>query len=355
MSRTQRKITALLLGLACFVALLWMQQAPAWVEQVYSRSFYPIYSYVPRLLFAWIPFSAGDILYAAMFLALLGFPFWVAIPLFQKRWSMGGRRFLYAAGVLFASYLFFYAAWGINYYRVPLKDQLELRTDTVFLEDHLTVLERHIQKANALRKRVDLKQASRSEAIRDIEERMKEDAYSGLLSQTQARVKAPVLGSWISYFGVSGYFNPFTAEAHVNMDMPLMGFPFTVAHEISHQMGLGLEDECNFMAYLRLRDHPNPWYSYSAYFESVGYLLHSLYWVDPQLYAQYESRLSDNMREDMREQQRYWKQYMGWINTWSSAFYDQYLKHNNQLEGMARYGMVSRLIIALEKKNRAVD
>src|SRR4051794_39675779 len=44
---------------------------PEAVEKYYSTGIYPVISIFPRLLFGHIPFSVGDILYAAVFLYLL--------------------------------------------------------------------------------------------------------------------------------------------------------------------------------------------------------------------------------------------------------------------------------------------
>lgn len=347
------KLGLALLGIFLLLLVWLARNAPEGVEQFYSRGFYPAYSYLPKLLFGWVPFSVGDLVYVGLLLLLLILLGDALFAFLQRRWRTGWRRLGCGLAVLTGLYLFFHIAWALNYYRVPLKDQFGLSTDTVLLEDHLAVLQQHIDKANSLRARIDRAAYSRDQATREIERLMQLESYSGILSQTQTRVKAPILGAWISYFGVAGYFNPFTGEAHVNRDMPLPGFPFTVAHELAHQMGLGLEDECNFIAFIRLKDHSDPWFAYSAYFESVNYLLRSLYWVDVDQFKEYRDQLSEQVQQDLRAEQRYWQQYTGWINDWTSLFYDQYLKHNNQLEGMARYGMVSRLIIAWEKKQQA--
>ena len=134
--------------------------------------------------------------------------------------------------------------------------------------------------------------------------------------------------------------------------MPLISYPFTVAHELSHQMGIGFEDECNFIAFVKLKDNPDPWFQYSAYYQSVTYLLRTLYLVDSTQFGAYQDKLSPKVILDIKEEQSYWRQYTGWLTDVSGIFYNQYLKYNNQAEGMARYGMVSRLIIAWEQKNR---
>ncbi len=44
---------------------------PDAVEKYYSTGIYPVISRLQRLLFGWIPFSVGDILYAACFTYLV--------------------------------------------------------------------------------------------------------------------------------------------------------------------------------------------------------------------------------------------------------------------------------------------
>ncbi len=327
-----------------------LQSNSNWVESAYSRGFYPIYVYIPKFLFGWLPFSIGDLIYALIFI-LLGWNLLKAILLlFKKQFSQSGRQFLRFIGLLLSFYIFFYAAWALNYYRIPISKQLDIKVDTIKLEDHLSVLETHITKANALREQIEITDQDREKADQHIQELMKQDHTFPMLTKSQIKIKTPLIGLMASYFGVSGYFNPFSNEAHINAEMPKTSYPFTVAHELSHQMGIGFEDECNFIAFVKLKDHSDPWYQYAAYYESVTYLLRTLYLVDRSKFEVFKEKLSPKVKADIKQDQDYWMRYTGWISDVSGLFYNQYLKHNNQIEGMARYGMVSRLIIAWEIK-----
>src|SRR5690606_2806119 len=202
------------------------------------------------------------------------------VLLFKKQYAQSGKRFLRFIGLLLTFYIFFYAAWALNYYRIPISKQLDIKVDTIKLEDHLSVLEAHIAKANGLREQINITDQDRDKAAGQIQELMLTDQTFPMLSKSQVEIKTPLIGPMASYFGVSGYFNPFSNEAHVNAEMPKTSYPFTVAHELSHQMGIGFEDECNFIAFVKLKDHSDPWYQYAAYYESVTYLLRTLYLVD---------------------------------------------------------------------------
>ena len=327
-----------------------LQSNSNWVESAYSRGFYPIYVYIPRFLFGWLPFSIGDLIYALVFI-LLGWNLLKTILLlFKKQFSQSGRQFLRFICLLLSFYIFFYAAWALNYYRIPISKQLDINVDTIILEGHLSVLEAHISKANALREQINISDQDREKADQQIQELMKQDHTFPMLTKSQVKIKTPLIGPMASYFGVSGYFNPFSNEAHINAEMPKTSYPFTVAHELSHQMGIGFEDECNFIAFVKLKDHSDPWYQYAAYYESVTYLLRTLYLVDRSKFEVFKEKLSPKVKADIKQDQDYWMRYTGWISDVSGLFYNQYLKHNNQIEGMARYGMVSRLIIAWEIK-----
>ena len=354
----QRNRTLVIWLISIFILLIavnLIQGNPDWIEYGYSQSFYPVYAYLPKILFGWLPFSIGDLLYVSLGATLLILFLKPIILLFRRQGRLAMRRFLVFLGVLFSVYLFFQVAWAMNYYRIPVSKQLKLNVDTVYLEDHLSILADHIAKANQLRAQVNMREQKRDSANIEVEQLMREDAQFPMLSKTQVKVKYPLVGVMASYFGVSGYFNPFSNEAHVNGNMPLYSYPFTVAHELSHQMGIGFEDECNFIAFVKLQDHPNPWYAYAAYLESSTYLLRSLYLVDKGKFEEYKLRFSAAVKADLQADQAYWQQYTGWINTLSGMFYNQYLIHNNQAEGMARYGMVSRLIIAWEKQKKAAN
>lgn len=336
--------------IALILGLNWFVSNPERVEELYSRAFYPIYQYLPKVLFGYLPFSIGDIIYLLIVLGLVYLVVAALIALLRKQFANAFRKLLILVGSLLSLYLFFHLAWAVNYYRVPVSKQLNLEVDTVLLEDHIRILEEQIQQANAIRENLNIDERDLQLVNQEVESLLRVDSLFPMLSKTQIHVKYPVSSKLISYFGTSGYLNPFTNESHVNKDMPNTSYPFTVCHELAHQMGIGLEDECNFIAYVKLRNHEDPWFRYAAHYESIQYLLRTLYLVDEAQFQKYKDMLSASVKSDLKADQTYWENYTGWLTDLSGLFYDQYLKHNNQREGMARYGLVSRLILAYEKK-----
>lgn len=331
------------------LVLFTLKNQPEWVEQYYSRGFYPTFSYLSIVLFSWVPFSIGDIFYAFAVGTLLFLSYQIVLQLWQGNGSQALRHGLQLFTLILFLHSYFYINWGLNYYRVPVHEQMGLVTDSIQIEEHLHILDKYISITNALREKVDLDLLSKNGVRKDLQEWMRSDTlFDAILSKSQIHGKAPISNTVASYFTVSGYFNPFTQEVHVNQHIPLASYPFVTVHELLHQMGIGFEDECNFMAFRKLMNHKDDWYRYSAYYEAVQYLMYPLY-GDKDLLEKYRTKLSPQVLQDMADERAFWQQYRGWINRISGLFYNQYLKANNQPEGMERYSMMARLVVAWEK------
>lgn len=349
----KRQYITIAVFLLLLLLLSWFKQSPDIVERYYSRGFYPVFSYFPKLLVGWLPFSFGDLFYAILVFLLVLPLVLMLIKLFKKQWIQAWSCFLRFTIVCLIAYSYFYISWGLNYYRIPLEQQLQLRTDSLSQDDYLEVLERYIAKTNQLRSQLDSTVLDRKKTQSDLEELMRHNsALLPMLARTQVHAKNPLSSELASYFTVTGYLNPFTQEVQVNAIAPVTSYPFTVVHELSHQMGIGLEDECNFIAFLALHDHPNLRYQYSAYYETVEYLLRPLYFQDEPRYRAYVNKLSSEVRQDYVNDRLFWKRYRSSFERLMSIFYGNYLKHNNQPEGVARYSLMSRLVVAWDIKER---
>lgn len=350
-SKTNRKYIWIIgICLLIQIFILFVKNNPVWIEEYYSKGFYPVFSYLNIILFSWIPFSVGDIFYAVIVFTLVISVFYLLKYCFQKKWALAGRSVLKLFTLILGLYTFFYVNWGLNYFRQPIAVSTGLQVDSLTKEDYLSVLEKYIHIANELREQIDYSAYSKAVVRADMEELMKNDTiFSSILSKSQIRIKEPISSKLISYFTVSGYFNPFTSEVQVNQEAPKPSCPFTNVHELAHQMGIGFEDDCNFIAFRELVGHQNIWYRYSAYYNAIESLLRPLY-SDDVLLEKYKNLLSDKVKQDFREEYSFWRSYSGWVDQISSVFYNSYLQHNNQPEGLERYGMMARLIVAWEKQ-----
>lgn len=301
-------------------------------------------------MFSCIPFSVGDIFYGLLLFGLFFFFGRILKTIFLKKWSLAISDFIKIFSLILSIYTFFYINWGLNYFRQPLAISLQLPVDSLSKADYLTVLEKYIHIANGLRAQIKYENYHKEGVKFDMEELMKNDTlFDAILSKTQLKIKQPISSTLISYFTVAGYFNPFTSEVQVNQQIPKSSYPFTNVHELAHQMGIGFEDDCNFIAFRSLIHHQNIWYRYSAYYNAVESLLRPLS-DDKVLMDKYKQMLSNEVKQDFKEEYDFWASYSGWLDQLSAVFYNGYLQHNNQPEGLKRYGMMARLIVAWEKQ-----
>src|SRR5690554_1830435 len=98
---------------------------PDFVERWYSNGLYPVISGHMRKGLGWLPFSLGDLLYALLTILLIR---WIILRARQgfrrpRKWiteALASLSLLYACFNLF---------WGLNYYRPPLHQTLNIAHD----------------------------------------------------------------------------------------------------------------------------------------------------------------------------------------------------------------------------------
>src|SRR5579872_3075854 len=126
MPTRRRTAWIILLVLAATVKIV--SHFPTVVEKYYALGIYPYISRFQRLLFGWIPFSVGDLLY----IFACGWLIYLLVRLIRrlvrrqadKGWLLGAlRRSLF---VILLVYVVFYGLWGLNYDRQGIATQLHL-------------------------------------------------------------------------------------------------------------------------------------------------------------------------------------------------------------------------------------
>lgn len=321
------------------------------VELYYSNTVFPLLSVIDLYIYKIVPFSVGDIFYIGIILWLLFFVAKAIVYLAKRWWNPFGKTVLIIYISTMLLWIVFDLSWGLNYYRKPITQHLGLVKEAIDKDIYFQLIDEYIEIANALRMNIEVDKLDKGAADRELPAIIaNERRWDYFLFKDNIHIKHPISSTLISYLMVGGYFNPFTHEAHINSKIPLSSYPFTVAHELSHQMGIGFEDECNFLAFLFLRESSDDWYRYSAYFSVIQYFLRDVKYLDEEKFKSFYNRLSEPVRQDLQYESRFWSRYEGWYSDLSSWFYSLYLKGNNQPEGLARYSEVSNLIYAMELK-----
>lgn len=348
--KTIHKRLVSIFALAVVLFLLGIvKQYPAIIEKYYSKGFYIGVSWLLHPVLNIIPFSVGDVLYIAVVAYSIYLFFKLIALLFKKQFSRALNLVLGAVVAVQAGMVIFYLFWGLNYFRPSAAERLNLR-DTTFTTAYLkTVTCLIIDSANATRARITHADTMRSNAdiyqtaIKAIK---KISADSANFRAYSPRIKASLLTPLMNYLGTSGYYNPFTTEAQLNYQMPVSERPFVACHEMSHQMGYGPEDEANFAGFLVGIGSDDRLLRYSAYQTALDECMHALRRRDTVASNELKTYISKEVRADIRAQYAYWMKFRGNLGVISSLFYDDYLKANNQPQGMETYNQMVLLLMA---------
>ena len=326
------------------------------VENQYSTGIYPAFSSMLRYIFGWLPFSIGDIVYAV----IIGWMIWkivVAIKaMFKRRVTL--QSFAKGAGkglrILLVVYVVFNLFWGINYNRIGIAGQLQLKMEKYKPEDLQAINKLLVEKVNAAKQVLvnqNLQYPSKKQLFSKVQEAYQEAEKTYPFLKYKPVSLKPSMWSWLgNYMGFTGYYNPFTGEAQVNTLVPKFLQPFTSCHEVAHQLGYGKEMEANFVAYLSATASKDTLLHYSVYLELFMYSNRNLFLTDSVAAKNCREKLAPAVVNDLKEWRKFNLKYKSPIEPVFRWIYGKYLKGNKQPQGVLSYDEVTGFIIAYYKK-----
>jgi len=320
---------------------------PEVVEQYYSNGLYVYISHFLRIVMGGIPFSVGDLLYGIAILFLL-YKLWKTRNSWKQHWKTNLLQITSWISVL---YFVFHFLWGLNYYREPLFEKMQIERDYSDA-DLENFTQRLIVKTNEIHfeithnkclkvinpKTIDAIFISSSNGYHNLQ---KEHPFIySHPSKKQSLFSLP-----LTYMGFAGYLNPFTNEAQVNYKLPRFSLPNVVCHEMAHQIGYASESECNFIGFLAGIKNKDLYFQYSAYSNALRYCLMNIAMKDEAKFISFKSKIHPGIIENYKENDAFWKQYDTIIDKGFHAFYDQFLKMNQQKDGMESYSKFVNLLV----------
>ena len=327
-----------------------------WVEDFYSTKAYIVFSSFLRIVFGWIPFSVGDILYLVVIVWFIWKLWRFSAKLFRRKlnrkWFVNTAYKLLIIGMFV--YIIFNIFWGINYNRKDISAQLNLqvsKSDTTYLKTIASLL---LGKVNESKKALVYQHAvypGNNELFkRAITCYGQTQKLYPFLSYNPNSVKASMFGFFGNYFGFTGYYNPFTGEAQVNTKVPQFILPYTTMHEIAHQLGYAKEEEANFVGYLAATSSTDTLFHYSTYLDLFVYANRQLYFVDSVAAKDLAKQLLPEVKEDIKEWREFLRRHKNPLEPVIRWAYGNYLRANQQPKGMTSYDEVIADLIAFYKK-----
>ncbi|MBW3518723.1 DUF3810 domain-containing protein [Flavobacterium sp. NKUCC04_CG] len=335
------------------------QKHPLWIENYYSNEWYIKISALFRKVYGFFPFSIGDILYFIVGLIIII----NTVVIFKEKkgsysWSMRFQHlFYFLIRVLAIFFLFFNLFWGYNNYRIPLYQKMELERE--YTDDELIDFSYQLlTKVNQLQ--LEITGDSTKSVVVDYDiTKIYDEANSGYQYVTEVypwikhenyALKSSLWSSVLSYMGFSGYINPFTNEAQVNNKVPKLGMYVTASHEIAHQIGYASESEANFIGYLNATLQVDKKYQYAGYIYALRYCLTTMERNEIKELETIQYHINPAVHHNLMENKVFWDSYRNISNSFFKVFYNNFLKINNQQEGIKSYNRFVDLLINYHKK-----
>nr|WP_314836380.1 DUF3810 domain-containing protein [uncultured Flavobacterium sp.] len=321
---------------------------PEFVERFYSNGLYLLFSKFSRITLGKIPFSVGDCIYAVLIFLILKW-FWNNRKSWKLNWKNHLLRF---SSIVSVFYFLFHLFWAFNYYREPLFEKMSIQREYSDA-DLLVFTKKLIVKTNAIQNQI-----TKNDSLKVVFPYSKKEVFDmnlkgyknlsaeyDFFNYSHLSVKKSLFSLPLTYMGFGGYLNPFTNEAQVNYLGPMYSFPMTTNHEMAHQMGYASESECNFIGFLASVKNDDLYVQYSGYSLALRYCLGNWHVRDEKKFHELLQTIHPGILKNFQESEDFWKQYETPIETGFHAFYDNFLKLNQQKEGMDSYSKYVNLMV----------
>ncbi len=354
--KNKRFVFRFLILLTAYIFVYLFRHQQGWAD-FYAQRIYPYISLVLTSFSNIFPFSIGEIFITIAVITLIVYPIVAIIK--RKSWKITLFNIFEKLSWI---YIWFYAAWGINYSQMGILEKLNVEDRPITKEQFYSFTDNYIDSlnisydaiANVNFDTVDWRSDSMSELL------MKNtvDGYKaisnslGINSPSVDRPKVKMMTYYPinSMVGVSGSMAPFFTEFTVNPDVLPFDYPFTYTHEMAHLLGITSEAEANFYAYRVCTDSKIPLVKFSGYYGVMSYVLsNASRTLDSEQYILLLKKINPNIIKLYNSEVEHWqaKRYTPAAKVQNKA-YDGYLKANNISDGVANYSGVVKLMIALE-------
>lgn len=339
--RNRSKLVTRIVQAVVLLALFFIMRQ-AVVAEWYAQHLYPFIATVLSYCSSLFPFSLSDV---SITLLVVAIPISLLLACFRVvKW----RRTLLSLGLtLVGVVIWFYASWGINYFRPDFYARTaipETSFDSTTFRRFLAGYVDAVNAAYCVVPELDLEQV----------DRVVENSYENMQMLLKIpypcgkrRTKKMFYEKWMTRSGISGYFGPFFSEVHVNFYPIAVEIPFTLAHEKAHQFGITSESECNLYAYIVCTASKDSVVRYSGYLGGLGYVLSNTARLFPDDYKAWIARVDNRVLDDYRASVTRWRSGIDkGLSEAQSKVYDAYLKSNNVKSGMKSYSEMMGLLVS---------
>jgi len=353
-----------------FVLSLLAPYAPELVASYYTQGLFRIGTSGLRFLFGSLPFALGELVYIILVILLIiniikQFTLFKSINQFSQKIRL---LLIHLSWFGIKLFVVFQLIWGFNYLQPDLTTNFKLTVQTpedaeVAISEMNALTYELIEELNQTKNELALKKGIEhdfEQVVADVQQAYKDLAKDNPRFKIQHQsIKKAIFPSLGDYVGFLAFYQPITGEAILRSDLPILTQPYTIAHEMAHQLGYASETEANFIAFVVATECNDPHLRYSMLLQMFSYA------QDAQLLllagnkgfevwkAQIEKNkalLSPAVLKDRANIKAFFAARADKQIQASSQLYDQFLKWNQQAAGLASYADVLKWVRAYRLK-----
>jgi hypothetical protein len=354
-SRYRAKLLFMFSVIALLTAISFVLPADSRVVALYDTWIYRPFQAGRNEVFAFVPFSVGDILYILAAVAVVfTIGRWVCFSVrFPSHKHVIAASLLHSVSFVGVVYIVFLLGWGGNYYKQPLSKFWKLPQSPPPDAQIISFDRWLISRINAYAP------GYRQLPLKALNERavLYYSTYTdGHGNARGLKVKPSVFGFWMQHLGIQGYYNPFTGEAQINRFLPPFMLPYVICHEMAHQIGIAAEDDANLLAYAVGTSPPDSLFRYSVYLNLWMYTHNRVREIDSVLARSLRFSLNKLSLSHLDTLRAIRRRYDSDVADYSGAIYHGYLRLHNQKDGIGSYAHVvaSALAIELQRPKRKI-
>lgn len=324
-------------------------------DDLYSRKFFPGVRNVVDLTLGYLPFPSVYLFLVLIFLI-------IGIYLFRLSKRQGWKeKTLYTlqavANSAGALVFFFLILWGYNYQRTPIFQQLELKPQSLNLEQIESEIKLTQRLVELYRSRLtqDTTAIQSTLPYRDLEILVRSNMSEnleilGLNFTGRPRTKLFPPPGFMRKMGILGIYFPFTGESYIDPTLHPLEQPFTVAHEMAHSYGVTDEGEANFIAWVICANSENYLLRYSGHLRLLQYQMRDYFRMEPEKYKAWVKTIAPGVLADLQSIREAAEAIKPFSLELSKKSNDLFLKTQGVKAGVNSYQQLPMLAYAWRKR-----
>lgn len=308
----------------------------------YARTVFPFVSDVLSWMASFIPVSGSDCF-------IYGSLLFLSVVLFTARRRRWRSTVGFMLEYLWCVALWFYLAWGLNYFRDTFYQRAALQPAAYDKEVFSRFLSSYTSQLNA--SYVSGGENDTCQVQNEIKAiYARYVSRFGLKNPQPYHTAKPMISSALmSRVGV--LIGPFFNEATLNADLLPVQYPSVYAHELAHVLGTAGEGEANFYAWLVCTSSSDPYIRFSGWFSLYPYVLASAYRCLPERdFRVWLETVRPEVKSLYHSKEIYWQEkYDPWLGKIQDYLYNWYLKSNRISGGTANYSEVVNMVLVYQE------